>query len=104
MSKPFKNILITLMNVEYYYLPPLEDCPLSHIFAVMQGKKKALKTTELIPYPMPNYKEFRIDRIMEQVATDPEVMAYIPELGEKQVQNRTYVVTTLSSLRPEFVR
>jgi len=38
---------------------------------------------------MPNYKEFRIDRIMEQIKENKEVMFYVPDLEEKQVQNRT---------------
>ena len=31
-------------------------------------------------------------------------MKYIPDLEERQVHNRNYVVTVLNSLKPEFVR
>ena len=45
------------------YLPPINDCPLEFIHAIINGKKKVFKNSELKIIDVPNFEELSAKNI-----------------------------------------
>ena len=87
-----------------YILPQNECCPPKFIFKVFLYNEPSIIAMQVIPAKVPQFKEFKLERLIEETKTDQEVWKHKSDLGgTKQKYNRQYLETILSTLRPQFI-
>ena len=71
---------------------------------IMDGSKRALERAQLNATSMPKFAELFMKRLIPQIATDSEVMLYLPDKAFMAGRlDKIFVITVLATARPGFV-
>ena len=88
-------------------MPSLKCTKLSHLQAILQGKKKAIKQSNVPARKVPNWPELGVKHIYSQAIQLPNVADYLPEPsgtdGNLRLPERDFFWKILSALHPTTV-
>ena len=88
------------------YLPSYEATKLAFIRAVLQDKKRLLKTSELNKINIPRYEELSVKNLYQDAMKDPDVSQYLPDLEQnsKKYPEREFFFNVLGSVKPDYLK
>ena len=93
------------MNIVYSALELIDYCITTFMLDVISGRKKALSKSELTLFKILGFAELSLKNIMEELEGDEEMQQNKSEItAEGKKQNKTTVMTVLSSMRPSYIK
>ena len=93
------------LTIVRLYLPSYGSTKLAFIRAILQNKKKVLKTTELIKINIPRYEELSVRNLYDDVMKDPDVSQYLPDLEQNssKLPEREFFFNVLGTVKTEYL-
>ena len=71
---------------------------------IIAGKKFALSLSDIRPLKMPRFSELKLTNLLEEVKEDNTIQSHLPELTSmKAKHNRQFVITVISTVKPNWV-
>ena len=98
-------LTIRAIYIERFYMPSYAQTTLKHCYRVLSGEKLALRVNQLVPYTMPKFDEFKLEKLVTIAKSEEEIWKHIPELETANSRHcRKYITTIIASLRPEYFK
>ena len=95
------SFILGYSHIVGLFLPSYEFTKLAFIRAILQGKKKVFKSTEVLKINVPRYEELSVKNLYKDVMTDPQVSEYLPDLEQasNKLPEREFFFTILGTVK-----
>jgi hypothetical protein len=104
MTTRRKHLLYYVLSVKIY-LPKEESCPQLFLNAILSGDKQVLPAKRIKPIDAPKFKELSVQKVLEAIKSDTEVMKYIPdEKMSKKTPDRDFIFDVVNTIRNDYLQ
>jgi hypothetical protein len=87
------------------YLPTYEATKLSFVRAILQNKKRALKSIEIKKINVPRYEEISVKNLYNDAMSDPDLAQYRPDpkMSSGKLPEREFFFGIMATIRADYL-
>jgi hypothetical protein len=87
------------------FLPSYEATKLSFIRAILQNKKKVLKSNEIKKITVPMYAEISVKNLYDDAMNDQELKQYLPDLEQSsgKLPEREFFFSVMNTIKQDYL-
>lgn len=87
------------------YLPTYEATKLSFVRAILQNKKRALKSIEIKKINVPKYEEISVKNLYNDAMSDPDLAQYLPDpkMSSGKLPEREFFFGIMATIRADYL-